>query len=287
MCSEATDSIGKHMIRKFLAEPLVHFALAGCAIFGLFALLDDTPEGPAQNEIVVTIAEARWLADQYEATWRRPPQPEELDGLIDDYVKEEMLVREAVALGLDQNDTIVRRRLRQKMEFLSEAPAASATPDDNVLVAFFQEQDASFASPSRIAFEQILLPDNGVAPEDALAVLEAGGDAGSFAARTLLPSSVPMSTRTSVDGAFGTGFFEQMATAPIGQWHGPVQSGFGTHLVRVGAFEPSALPPFEEVRERVELEWRAAQAEVQRQSFVEQLAEGYEITRPDPVEVLN
>lgn len=273
------------MLQRLIKEPLVHFAIAGIAIFGLFALLDDTPEPVAPNQIVVSVADAQWLVDQYEATWRRPPRPDELDALIDEFIKEEMLVREALALGLDQNDTIVRRRLRQKMEFLSEASAASATPDDSVLVDFLQENQNAFARPPRVAFEQILLND-GDSPEVVLTELSAGSDPASLGARTLLPQVVPISTLNAIDSTFGRGFFTQVASLPTGDWQGPVTSSFGAHLVRISALEVSQVPPFEDIRDRVELEWRTSEAQAQRTRFLERLAAEYEVTRPDPSEVL-
>ena len=276
-----------YMFKKLVSEPLFHFAVAGAVIFLAYFLTDDAPAEVAESQIVVSLADARRLAEQYEATWRRPPSGPELDALIDEYIKEEMLVREALALGLDQNDTIVRRRLRQKMEFLIEASATSATPEDQVLIAFYDDNSDMFAKPARLSFDQIMIDNGAAAASDALAQLTAGVDPASIGVRTLLPSTVPPSTAGSIDGTFGQDFAAQLEQLDVGTWQGPVSSGFGQHLVRVTRIEPADVPPFPDVRDRVETEWRASEAVRQRTLFLERLGEGYEITRPDPTEVLN
>ena len=120
-------------MKSLLREPLLHFLLLGAAIFGLFVLFDDTPPPTAEQSIAVTENDARRLVAEFEATWRREPTVQELDRLIEHLVNEEVYVREAKALGLDQGDTIIRRRLQLKMEFLTETGAQSADPDDATL----------------------------------------------------------------------------------------------------------------------------------------------------------
>ena len=244
------------------------------------------PLSPA-NEIVVTTEDARRLADQFQATWRRPPQPAELDALVDDFIKEEVYVREALALGLDQNDTLVRRRLRQKMEFLSEAPVSAAPSDEAALLAYYDENKDAYSSPPRIAFRQVLLSGDGPSPDAILDKLNAGVDARTLGARTLLPLSVPLSTEQAVDSSFGTGFFRQIEQLPQGEWVPNVTSGFGTHIVILDGVRLSQTAPFEDVRDRVEQAWRAAESEKQREDFIQRLSASYSITRPDPGEVLN
>ena len=124
------------MLKQIVRQPIMHFFLIGLVFFGLFALTNDPVPEAGVPTIVVSEQDATWLASQFEATWRRPPSEAELNGLIDSFVREDIYVREALALGLDQGDAVVRRRLSQKMEFLTEASAEAANPTDDVLRAY-------------------------------------------------------------------------------------------------------------------------------------------------------
>ncbi|WP_425093440.1 peptidyl-prolyl cis-trans isomerase [Tropicimonas sp. S265A] len=266
---------------------MIQFFALGAGLFALFWWVDDAPPQPDRAQLDVSVQDARWLADQFAATWRRAPTAEELDALIDTFIAEEVYVREALALGLDQGDAIVRRRLRQKMEFLTEAGAEAAIADDAVLRTFYDQNQAQFTRPGQVGFSQVLLSD---ASEETLratlARLQAGEDPRALGARTLLQPAMPPSSAQAVDATFGAGFFDQVATLETGIWAGPVTSGFGTHLVRVNESDPETLVPFEEVRDRVELAWRASMAQDLRAARYEGLVSQYDITRPDPAMVL-
>ena len=141
---------------KLLREPLVHFLLLGAVLFGVFALLGDRGSERA-GHIVVTPGHLEHLLVSFTRTWQRPPTAQELAGLIDDYIREEVLYREAVAMGLDRDDTIVRRRLRQKLEFLTEETAAMAAPSDEELQTFLQQHLDAFRVEPRLAFRHVYL----------------------------------------------------------------------------------------------------------------------------------
>lgn len=275
------------MILNLLRQPLLQFFAIGLAIFAAFAVFDDTPQTPDKPQILVSEQDAKWLASQFESTWRRPPDQMELEGLLDEYVREEIYVREALSLGLDQGDQIVRRRLRQKMEFLTEAGAEAAQLDDATLKAYFDENAEAYQTAPRIGFSQILLPDASETTVNALrAQLDGGADPAALGVRTMLPSQVPLSADVAIDNTFGQGFSDRLATLDTGVWVGPVESGFGQHLVRVEIFEPGAVPPFEQMRDRVELHWRAARAKELRLERFELMRDQYDIIRPDPANVL-
>ncbi len=267
-------------MQTVLRQPLLHFFVLGFLLFGLYAVLGEPVETQDKPRIVVSEQDARWLMSQFEATWRRPPDTTELNGLIDEFVREEIYVREALALGLDQGDTIVRRRLRQKMEFLSEAGAEAAQPDDAALQAHYEANADRYATGARMAFSQVLLAPGGSA-EAALAALAEGARLEDISQPALLPSEIPLSPEQAVDGVFGTGFFDRVAALPEGAWDGPVASGYGQHLVRLDALEPAALPPLDAVRDRVELGWRTEMAGELRARHFEALRAQYDITRPD------
>lgn len=274
------------MIAHILRQPLLHFFLAGASFFALFAAFDNSPSELNLPRIVVSNQDALWLANQFKSTWRRAPTAGELEGLVEEFIREEIYVREALDLGLDQGDTIVRRRLRQKMEFLTEAGAEAAVPDDEILRAHYMKNAKIFEVAPRIAFSQILIPDD---PPEALdtilADLEAGADPARLGQRTLLPLRVPMSVRQAVDSAFGSGFFDRIASMEVGQWSAPVTSGYGRQLVRPEAIEPGHLPRFEDVRDRVEIQWRAQKAQELRKKRFEAMRIRYVIERPNAQEL--
>ncbi len=276
-------------MKRFLRDPLVHFFVLGAAVFGLFALFDDSPPPVAANVLEVTQDDARRLVAEFEATWRRPPSVEELDHMIGQLVREEVYVREALALGLDRDDAVIRRRLQTKMEFLTESGAEAVQPDDPTLQAHLEANADRFADPPLVAFEQILL-DERVGAEDVELVearLNRGIDPGEAARPTLLPSVFRLSPLQVVDGTFGTGFFDELRALPVGTWAGPVETSLGRHLVRVTERSEARLPPLSEIRARVEQDWRAEFTVRLREERFEALLGRYEVVRPDPTAVLS
>lgn len=274
--------------RAFLRSPLIHFAAIGGLIFLVYARLDDTPAETPADTIVLTPQAASRLAERFAATWNRPPSPEELDGLMRSWAIEEASVREAVALGLDRGDVIIRQRLALKMRFLAESGAASLVADDATLQSYFEAHPDRFRRPPSFAFEHVLLParDHDGSGEDLLLALEDGASPASLGTAGLLPASFPVTPAPAIDSMFGTAFHAALAEAPMNEWFGPVESGFGLHLVRVTDRSDASLPPLAEIRDRVEAEWRAAQVEKMRASFEQALLGRYEITLPVATEVL-
>lgn len=275
-------------MKRLLRDPLIHFFLIAGAIFGLYALVDDSPAPVAANALVITADDARQLAAEFEATWRRPPSVAELDDMIGQRVREEVYVREALALGLDGDDAVIRRRLQTKMEFLTESGAEALQPDEATLQAHLEANPDRFVQPALIAFAQILLAD-GIGAEDAAALavrMNIGGDPGDAARPTLLPPGFPLSPMQVIDGSFGAGFFDALGALPPGVWAGPVETSLGRHLVRVTERREARLPPLPEIRERVERDWRASLTKRLREERYAALLSRYDIVRPDPAEVL-
>jgi hypothetical protein len=284
-CIAARASSGRLAV---LREPLLHFFLLGAAIFALFALVDDSPPPAAANRLEVTAEEARSLAAAFEATWLRPPTVAELDHMIRERVREEVYVREALALGLDRDDTVIRQRLKTKMEFLTESGAGAVQPDEATLAAHLAANPDRFAEPPLVAFAQILL-DPAMGPEEArllAARLDGGADPGAAARPTLLPPVFGPAPAQVVDGTFGAGFFAALGTLPPGAWSGPVETPLGLHLVRVLERQDGRLPALTEIRARVEQDWRAAFTVRLREERYEALLGRYEVVRPDATAVL-
>jgi hypothetical protein len=270
---------------NLLREPLVHFLVLGAAIFSIFALVDDTPPPVAADWLEVTEADAVRLGRQFEAIWRRPPSESELAGLIDAHIREEILVREAQALGLDQNDAVVRQRLALKMTFLTESGAEAVEATDEALGAHLEAHPERFARPGLVSFEQVMLREK-ADPEPLRIALRDGEDINALAAPSLLPERVQPSPPVVVDGIFGQGFYDSVAALVPGSWAGPVESTYGRHLVRVSSVEPPRLPELAEIREAVERDWRATMRARLAEERFEALAARYDIVRPGPAAVL-
>jgi hypothetical protein len=252
-------------MRRVLQEPLVHFlGLALLIIAAYWAI------GPRQDDadtlIVVSPNRIEQLSAVFARTWQRPPTDQELKGLIDDFVKEEIYVREARKLGLDADDTVIRRRLRLKMEFLSDAEAELTPPTDQQLMQYLSEHPESFAKPPLYSFDQVnfSLDRRGPSAEaDARNVLVALNgteppDPGGLGDPTLLPSSLDDVDPANISRAFGEAFVESLRSLPIGVWSGPIASVYGVHLVRLRARQEATAPSLGDVRDQVLREWMHA-----------------------------
>jgi hypothetical protein len=203
--------------------------------------------------------------------------------LVDASIREEVLVREARKLGLDRGDTVIRSRLSQKMDFLTEAIATSVVPEDEELEAFLNQNPARYATPDRVAFTQIFLGEDPSEAqiEAALAALRGGQEATVSGASTLLPASMPLTATRVIDSVFGAGFSKGLIEVETGPWAGPIQSGYGIHLVQVRTFEPSRTPPLSEIHSDVLRDWRRAASEDLAEAQYDSLVKNYEIVGPD------
>lgn len=270
-------------MKTALREPLLHFFLIGLAVFGLFAVFDDSPVSVDNRTIVVSDDDANRLKAEFETVWRRPPDADEFDKLIAQFIREEVYVREAIALGLDSGDAIIRRRLQLKMEFLTEAGADAVDPDDTVLAAHMAEKSDRFARAPLVAFEQVLLDDDisRARIAEVKATLDTGADPLTVSRASLLPPALRSSPPQVIDGTFGTGFFDALAPLPVGEWSGPVLSSFGRHLVRVTERRDESLPTLAEIRTRVLQDWRDSFAAELREKRYEAMRAQYRIVLPD------
>ncbi len=258
---------------RLLREPLFHFIAIGGLIFALYAAVDDAREAPA-DLIVIVPERIDQLSASFSAVWKRAPTDDELDALIDEEVREEVYYREALALGLDRNDAIVRRRMRQKMEFLLDTGAYLQEPAAGELEAYFAANEQTYRSGLRLAFEQIYFGEAPAAEAISLSLgaLRSDPPAGpaTLGERTLLPARLGLSPPNAVDGVFGEGFFDLVAQLPPGEWAGPVVSAYGVHLVRIVDTLPARTPPLEEIRDAVLRNWRAAKArEIREADYAE------------------
>jgi peptidyl-prolyl cis-trans isomerase C len=241
---------------SWLREPLVQFLLGGLAIF-VFASWRGEAVDPASRTITLNEAQIGRLAANFSQSWMRQPSPTEIDGLIRDYIKEEIYYREAIRMGLDADDAIIRRRLRSKMEFLAESQVETERPSDATLQAWLNRSPQRYAAGVRISWQ-----DKGVA--------------------ITLPRSLERANQEAIRRDFGEEFASALAAQPMAQWNGPISSGFGQHLVRVRAIESSGIPQLSEVRQQVENDWRAATAKAREAKGYQTLLDSYTIKIAKP-----
>jgi hypothetical protein len=269
-----------------LREPLLHFLLIGAAIFAVFELVDDATPGRADNQIVVSTGRIEQFQNIFTKTWQRPPTSNELKGLIDDYVLEEIYYRQAIAMGIDRDDTIIRRRLRQKFEFLTDDMAAASIPTDDVLNEYLSSNADAFVRDTTYTFQQVYFNpgQSGVKEQMAeqLAALNAGDAAPPDGG--MLPASFVNSPARAVDNTFGTGFARRLDALPVGKWQGPVESGLGLHLVRIARRFEGTLPDLADIRPIVEREWANEQRLEVRGKINDQLLSQYEVVIEWPTE---
>ena len=272
-------------LRSIVKEPLLHFLAIGAALFLLFHF-SGAGSGPTSSRIVITPGQIEYLATGFAKTWQRPPTEADLKRLIDDWVREEIAVREAMAAGLDRDDTIIRRRLRQKFEFLVEDAAETAAPTDQELQAWLSTHAEEFRIEPRVAFRQIYFSRErrGVAAEaDARAALARLAKAGPEATIAklgdpiMLPQEVELAQRSDIARAFGRGFAGRIETIAPCAWTGPVESGYGLHLIMVRERVAATLPELASVRPQVEREFAAERRARQLSAMYERLLGKYTV----------
>ena len=276
-------------MKRLLAEPVLHFLLLGAVLFGLHAALGRGPEHDAPGaDVTVSRDRIAGFAETFARQWGRPPSEDELSALVRDFVREEVLMREAILLGLDRDDTIVRRRLAQKMEFLSEDLVAAVVPGEDDLRDFLAAHPERFRTETRLTFSQVHLdPQKRGAQLDADAAalldrLRAGSAAIPAGDSQMLDAEQRDITSREVEATFGPAFAARLAELPVASWEGPIASSYGAHLVRVERRLVGGVPPLDDVREAVAREWTAARRAEVKTAQLEGLLSRYRVTIEGP-----
>lgn len=283
-------------LRRWLGEPLLHFLLIGCLLFALDAWWSSRSAAGTGGTLVVGENRIRALAENFRRTWQRPPTRDELDHVVDEFVRDEILTREAERLGLANDDTVIKRRLRQKLEIITEESSASEEVTDAQLQAFLDAHADAFRADAHIAFDQVFFDPSKRGDHveadiaAALARLNDGRSDGrrpasaDFAglgdALFVLQPSVPLSTQSAIAASFGRPFADALAALPadaLQRWVGPVESGYGQHLVRLRERQPGAAPSLAEIRPVVEREYRNMRRNEVRDAHYQALRAQYEV----------
>jgi hypothetical protein len=275
-------------VKRLLREPLVHFLLLGSLLFLFFAWQGG---GAGSHRIVITGGLVDHLTTGFARAWQRPPTDAELKGLIDDYVKEEIAAREAVAMGLDRDDVVIRRRLRQKLEFLLVDEASAAPATDAEIRAWMDRHPDALRVEPEIALRQVYVNADrrgSGARADAVRLLAqlraAGPDVSTdrIGDATMLPPELALAPRREVARAFGEDFAEQVTRIEPGQWVGPVESSYGLHLVLVRERAAGGMPDLATARPVVEREVQAERRKAQLQALYDRYLAKYAVTVDKP-----
>jgi len=271
-------------MKTLVKEPLLHFLLLGAALFVAYGLISKPGSNGAPGTIVVTQGQIEHLTVGFANTWRRPPTDAELKGLIDDWVREEIATREAMALGLDKDDIVIRRRLRQKLEFVSDDITAQAEPTDADLNAYLHARAESFRVEPAFSFSQVYLDPAkhgaslGRDTAQLLARLKQAGataDTSALGDSFLLEHTFQSASAGEVAKQFGQEFATQLGRLAPGEWQGPIESGYGVHLVLVRQRTEGRLPELAQARDAVLREWTNARRLEANETFYEELSERY------------
>ncbi len=283
-----------HKFFQLAKEPLVHFLFIGAAIYLLYGVFAEPAMEETDRTIVVSAGEIEWMQTSWQKRWNRPPTAAEFDGLIQQYIKETVLYREALTMGLNKHDQVIRRRLAQKLEFLAKDLVALTPPTEEELQAYFAEHQNRYQEPARYTFTQVYLdPDKrGDATltdaEKIKTTLIAKGDAieeaGALGDAFMLQNYYPEKDSLEIQKLFGSGFAESLIDLSPGQWHGPVLSGYGTHLVYVHAVIEPPATVLAEVRERVTQDWTTEKSEDLNEKFYANLRNQYTVVIEEPTE---
>ena len=280
-------------MRRLLREPLLHFLLLGAALFGFYHFTSRSPGGaPPSREIRLTLDDLTQLELYFQSQWRRPPTAEELSRLVEHRIQEEVLYREALAMGLEKDDTIVRRRMAQKMEFLAEDVGAAREPTGDELRAWFEKHRERFALPARVSFRHLYFSSDrrgARARGDAAAALaklagqpQDAKQAASLADPFMFQDYYGDRSSEQLAKDFGPRFALAVVKLAPGSWQGPIESGYGWHLVFVDTAVPGRVPAFEEVEPDVKTAWLGDQKERARDEAYRAMRAKYTVLLPAP-----
>ena len=274
-------------MKKWLKEPLVHFLVIGVLIFVVFSVVNKEEAAIDGRKILVSAGDIERLSANWSKKWNRSPTEAELNGLVDSYIKEEVYYREALALGLDQDDTILRRRLMQKMEFLSNDLADLANPDETALNVYFLAHQDKYELPARISFSHIyfsfdkhtnrILDDTEKVLADIRASAPLVTSAPDRGDPFMLQYDFTLETPFEVARLFGQDFAEQIFQVETDNWQGPIESGYGLHLVRINEKVEARMPELASAIDNVRTDYMFEQRQKTNKAIYERFRERYEI----------
>jgi len=282
-------------MKRLLREPLLHFLILGALLFAVYAYTERGRGGvEPSRQIQLSLDDLSQLDLLFQSQWRRDPTPDEFNRMVENKVQEEVLYREGLAMGLDKDDEIVKRRMAQKMQFIAEDVAASHPPTTAELKAWFEKNSEKFAQPSRVSFRHLYFSPDRRGPrarEDAASALaKLGGEpedsklAASVADPFMFQDYYRDRAPEFLGKEFGPQFALAIAKLAPGSWQGPIESGFGWHLVFVDTLIPGRVPAFEEIEPDVRTAWLAEQKALAWEKAYKDMRAKYVVLLPAPPE---
>jgi hypothetical protein len=280
-------------MKRLLKEPLLHFLVLGALVFAVYSWLNRSVphDKGAAGTVRITSNEIAWLKETWSRQWQREPSHDELRGLVTDFLKEELLAREARSLGLDQDDTIVRRRLAQKLEFLVQDTSHLAEPTERDLRRFYEANPERFQTAAHISFTHVFFSreKRAAAAAEAKAALNdlaRGANPADLGDRLLVDSEIVDADMQSVAGQFGRDFANAVFALKPGAWNGPIESGYGLHLVRVSEVKAAKRRDFSKVKTQALEYWRQQRQRQDNEKYFASLLKKYDVVVDDSVKPL-
>jgi peptidyl-prolyl cis-trans isomerase C len=274
------------MKSKLIKEPLLLIIVAGGLLFLAYSALDNYLNRD-KSLLVVSNNEIEMLEISWESRWNRPPTPEERDGIIGKYIEDRVLYKTAIEMGLDKDDQVIMGRMVQKLKFLGNDLIRPAQPSEQDLVTYYEKHKEEYIPEEMITISHIFfdpdkrdeqtLPDADKALQALRSRGEFDGDLSAYGDAFMLQNYYPDRTALEIRKLFGSGFTESVFELEPDTWHGPVLSGYGTHLVYIHNHQKSELPAFEIVREEVKSDWMEEMQKKLNDRYVESLMARYEI----------
>jgi hypothetical protein len=271
---------------RFWREPLIHFFILGLAVFGLHAALDQKSEATVDNPYLVEVSSAdiEWMRTLFTKRMGREPTVQDLRAQVNQLIREQILSREAVAMGIDEGDMVVRRRLAQKMEFLFKDSSAMTEPAEDDLRTYFFDNRRKYETPPRVTFTQVYFSNDrrGVdgAKQAAQTLVKEDGDP--YRVATLGDASIlaPRCTQCSVKeirNRFGPDFAEEVKRLGVGSWNGPVKSAYGFHAVYIHERQDTKLPKFPDIIDRIKNDWMSEKREENSRRVYDEIRSRYQV----------
>ena len=270
---------------SWIKEPLLHFVVLGALVFALYSAVG--PDGPREDEIIVTRGQQEHIVTAFTRTWQRPPTQVEFNNLVDDWIREEIAYREGRTMALDTGDAIIRRRLRQKLEMVAEDVVSLREPTPEDLQQYLEaNQDDYVAEPVYSLRQVYFSPDERGADvtrdvQQALVLLRSGDalvNAEQVGDRLSVPFRFVNERRTTLAGRLGVDFVEGLRDVEVARWEGPIKSGFGYHLVYIDEFFPGRTLTLDEAERELKRDWSLVQRNRTIDEMYERLRERYTIT---------
>ena len=284
------------VVIDIVKNPLFHFFILGLLIYVIYGLFGAKEYSDSERTIVVTPATIEWLQDSWQKRWNRLPTEQEMEGLINQYVRESILYQEALELGLDKNDVILRRRLAQKFEFLTDDLINVPPPSEEELAVYFKDNIDKYKTPDSTTFTHIFfdpdkrendtLSDAEKSKEKLNKLKEPPSEPEKYGDPFMLQSYYPERSEKEIAKLFGMEFAKTVSKeVPSGQWYGPVLSGYGTHLVNVHSRIDSTEPDIKDVKDIVLSDWEEEKRQEINDEFYQNLISEYKVIIEESAEI--